>query len=343
MKIVHIESGLGNQMLSYCEYLALQKANPNDKCYIETIVFDIPECNDIICQWNGYELKKIFGINAPNIKDVVPPQKWEIIISLVRKSQFWNKKWNYPRYITQAFNQVSYNIENIRGDFEQNQPTKIKEIINDVRDYFTHSTWLGCTLKRFIPGRSINHESVLFPICNNDVFTGQRLLFSHINSGIERISGEIKKNFVFPQFNNKKNLEFSAFLSSINSVFIHARRGDMLGRNGWCYKYGYFRRATSYIKKHVEKPVFVFFTDPGSIEWCKKNLLLFGLDSKKDKIYFVDWNSGDQSFRDMQLMSYCKHGIITNSSFGWWGSYFITNPNKITISPLKEINTTHHF
>ena len=69
MKVVHIESGLGNQMLSYCEYLAIKKMNPNDDCYIETIIYELPECNDIICQWNGYELNNIFGLDAPNIKN----------------------------------------------------------------------------------------------------------------------------------------------------------------------------------------------------------------------------------------------------------------------------------
>lgn len=68
MKVIHIESGLGNQMLSFCEYLAAQHANPYDKCYIETVIFDIPQCNDVICQWNGFELEKIFGINVPNIR-----------------------------------------------------------------------------------------------------------------------------------------------------------------------------------------------------------------------------------------------------------------------------------
>ena len=66
MKVIHIESGLGNQMLSYCEYLALKKVNPDDDFYLETIIYDIPECNDVICQWNGYELERIFGIKEPS-------------------------------------------------------------------------------------------------------------------------------------------------------------------------------------------------------------------------------------------------------------------------------------
>ena len=141
----------------------------------------------------------------------------------------------------------------------------------------------------------------------------------------------------------EKNIEFAKFLDSCNSVFIHARRGDSLQANSYCYKYGYFQRAVRYIKKHIDHPVFVFFTNTGSIEWCKENSRIFGLDYSKDQVYFVDWNIGEDSFRDMQLMTHCKHGIITNSSFGWWGAYLIQNPNKITISPSLEINTTHHF
>ena len=98
----------------------------------------------------------------------------------------------------------------------------------------------------------------------------------------------------------------------------------------------------NHIRKNVANPVFVFFTDPGSIQWCRDNARTFGLDYSKDKVYFVDWNSGSESFRDMQLMSHCKHAIITTSSFGWWGAYFINNPEKITISPCVEIDTTYH-
>ena len=58
-------------MLSYCEYLAIKKMNPQDDCYIETIIYDIPECNDVICQWNGYELDKVFNLHAPNIHSII--------------------------------------------------------------------------------------------------------------------------------------------------------------------------------------------------------------------------------------------------------------------------------
>ena len=102
MKVVHIESGLGNQMLSYCEYLAMKQTNPDEPCYIEKIVYDIPEVNDYICQWNGYELERIFGIQAPDVMDTLSPEQRETVIKSVKDSRFWLHEWNWPVYFTRA-------------------------------------------------------------------------------------------------------------------------------------------------------------------------------------------------------------------------------------------------
>ena len=140
-----------------------------------------------------------------------------------------------------------------------------------------------------------------------------------------------------------KNLQAADQIRNCNSVAIHARRGDLLQSNGYCYQYGYFKRATKYIKKRISDPAFFFFCDTGSIEWCRSHLDIFGLDMKKDKINFINWNQGLEYYRDMQLMSICKHNIVTSSSFGWWGAYFNNNPDKITCSPSVWLNTTNHF
>lgn len=348
MKVIHIESGLGNQMLSYCEYIVLKKLNPNDLCYIETIVYDIAECNDTICQWNGYELGRVFGIDAPNIKSLFSEKQWNNIISDVRSSEFWSKGWNWPVAITSALNKAGLNLENERGDFELGSHLLNPSILFLMQQRLKQSG-LGTVVRRVYYGitkrkrlKMCDNRKNIWMKTDRSILTGQWLSFKLRGNDIELLKEDIDKAFCFPPLADARSVDFARFLDSCNAVFIHARRGDMLSSNGWCYKHGYFRRAVKYIKLHVPDPVFVFFTNPGSVEWCKDNARTFGLDYSQDKVYFVDWNAGADSFRDMQLMSHCKHGIITNSTFGWWGAYFITNPNKITISPEIYINTTHH-
>lgn len=349
MKIVHIESGLGNQMLSYCEYLALKKSNPEDDIYLETIIYNIPECNEVICQWQGYELDRIFGIEEKNIQQLFQMGEWNNVIQRIRETEFWNKNWNYPVYFTKVLNEFGLNLVNIRGDFEEKKfamkysgKKKIRSVIVD--------NYCGQFVKRRI--REMNSKKIiskntqidkLYYSGKDNVFTGQRLAFKELGNHIERIEPLIRESFKFPQISDQKNSDMLRFIKENNAVAIHARRGDMLGYNLYCYKYGYFKRAVNFIKRSIKNPTFIFFCDPGSTEWCKKNSSVFNLDFSKDKVLFVDWNKGLESYIDMQLMAECKHQIITNSSFGWWGAFLNRNKQKITISPDILINTTHHF
>lgn len=340
MKVVHIESGLGNQMLSYAEYLVIKKLNPNDECYIETMIYDIPECNEVICQWNGYELERIFGIHAPNIRDKFDEVQWTNIMDDLRKSEFWKHDWNYAPVITEALNRQGLNLINYRGEAVEYIPKR--HIWSDLMD-----SRIGYDIKRWTRPlyqdsyrKKMDCSSKIFIQTDEDVFTGQQLGLRNYGANIDFVKAEILQAFQFPELKEKNNLEILNKIQNCNSVAIHARRGDMLQSNGYCYKYGYFKRATKYIRKHVENPVFFFFCDTESIDWCKANEKIFGLNFKKDTVYFVDWNRGKDSYIDMQLMGKCKHNIITNSSFGWWGAYFNQNPDKITCSPNVWINTT---
>jgi hypothetical protein len=59
------------------------------------------------------------------------------------------------------------------------------------------------------------------------------------------------------------------------------------------------------------------------IEWCKTNLNF-------DRMVFMEGRNG---IEDMRLMGFCKHNIISNSSFSWWAAWLNQDPSKIVVAP----------
>ncbi len=351
MRVVHMDSGLGNQMLDYAEYLAICSQNQDEKCYLENLIYELPFKDGMFSMWNGYELGRIFGINPPNIKEKFKAESWERILQKVEHSEFWDENWNYAPYITRAFEEEGVCLKNLRKKPEipsQTPPSLKRKIRLTITRFF--QTRIGYHIKRYLRKllanrliKKANAEYDVFRKYPSDVYIGHSFAFKYKGFGIERIDAMIREAFQFPDLEDDKNKEMMKIIQGCNAVSIHARRSDLLFLNGHCYKFGFFRRSVKYIKRHVENPVFVFFTDEKSVGWCEENEKIFGLNFKKDKVYFVDWNKGENSFRDMQLMAQCKHNIFTESTFGFWGAYLNRNPDKITCAPDPMILATHSF
>ena len=150
------------------------------------------------------------------------------------------------------------------------------------------------------------------------------------------IHDDILAAFKFKEFKDKRNKALADRLTDINSVSIHIRRGDYINDKlfkGTC-GIEYYKNAIDEINKMTVPALFCIFSN--DILWCNKNIepLLNG----KEAIY-VDWNTGSDYFRDMQLMTKCKHCIIANSSFSWWGAWLNNNNDKIVIAPRTWYNT----
>jgi len=144
-------------------------------------------------------------------------------------------------------------------------------------------------------------------------------------------ANETRKDFTFKLPLSKKNSDLANQISSFNSVSLHVRRGDYVtnAKNifiGVC-PLSYYEETIELIKSRVESPVFFVFSD--DMDWLKSNLKLDA------KTVLVNHNSGSESYNDMRLMSVCKHHIIANSSFSWWGAWLNPNPKKIVIAPKK--------
>lgn len=140
---------------------------------------------------------------------------------------------------------------------------------------------------------------------------------------------DLLKIFCLKQELDVKNQQILENVKNLNSVSIHVRRGDYVtlecakNYHGVC-PLEYYEKAIKYIAKQVQNPHFFLFSD--DIEWVAKNL-------KIDYPFtVVNFNQG-QGWLDLELMKNCKHNIIANSSFSWWGAWLNENPNKIVVAP----------
>jgi len=140
------------------------------------------------------------------------------------------------------------------------------------------------------------------------------------------ISPIIKSQFVFNEsLLNRKTKNCLTNILSRNSISVHIRRGDYLNFGvDMENRMNYYDAAINHIRTNVCDPFFVFFSDDP--QWVKDH---FSSVSGS----FVDWNKGKDCWQDMFLMSNCKHNIIANSSFSWWGAWLNDNPDKIVIAP----------
>lgn len=112
-------------------------------------------------------------------------------------------------------------------------------------------------------------------------------------------------------------------MENSESVGIHIRRGDYVNNPSFdlCGK-EYYEEAIGYLAEKKPGMKLFFFTDDA--EYVKANY---------QKYHPCIINHPDSSGMDMYLMSKCKHNIIANSSYSFWGAFLNNNENKLVVAP----------
>jgi hypothetical protein len=147
------------------------------------------------------------------------------------------------------------------------------------------------------------------------------------------VEGAIRRDFTFSHLPEKRNKELMKKISNCNSVSLHFRRSDYVDVKGTNQFFGvpsldkYYYPAVKFISERVSSPHFFVFSDDPA--WGKQNLTI------ESPTTFVDHNPPQRGFEDLRLISNCKHHIIANSSFSWWGAWLNPNREKIVIAPSK--------
>lgn len=137
---------------------------------------------------------------------------------------------------------------------------------------------------------------------------------------------------------DEKNQSLIDIFKNENAIAVHIRRWDfqtvrlstihLKGKHRHSIvPLSYYQEAITLIKNKISSPVFYIFSN--DIQWCKDIFVW-------SEFHFVEHNTWKESYKDMILMSQCKHNIICNSTFSWWGAYLNNNKDKIVVTPQKR-------
>lgn len=153
----------------------------------------------------------------------------------------------------------------------------------------------------------------------------------------KHLRNQLLADFEFPALDTDNDNIRKKIEASPNAVSIHVRRGDYLKSPDIYKVHGvlevqYYQQALSLLKaKYNDLTLFVFSDD---MDWAKENLNLNGQTN------YVIGNHSENSWKDMALMSYCKHHIIANSSFSWWGAWLSTGNGEV-FAPTSWFNSNN--
>lgn len=149
----------------------------------------------------------------------------------------------------------------------------------------------------------------------------------------EHVAGVIRSELRLPTPPAGANRSWLDRIRQSNSVCLHVRRGDYLSarelpNHGSCSA-AYYMKAKSCLEGILENPQFFLFSDDW--RWSHENF-------RGDNLHLVDANGPEAAADELRLMSACRHHIIANSSFSWWGAWLARHDDQVVIAPDPWFN-----
>lgn len=266
-------------------------------------------------------------------------QMFQYALAIALKKHFTNEEVKLDIHCFNGYNKhEGFEIDRVFGN--KFRLASYGDIAKVAYPYFNFQIWRICS--RILPNRQyMFSEDTSFRIMPEVVDNPNYKYFDGYWQHEEYFKNsynDIVNAFSFKDFDDERNKNLAYRLNKMNSISIHVRRGDYVNDKLFNETCGitYYKNAIKEINKRTTVELFCIFSD--DILWCKENIE--SLMNGKKTIY-VDWNKGIDNYRDMQLMTICKHNIIANSSFSWWGAWLNQNAEKIVIAPQMWYNSNN--
>lgn len=240
-------------------------------------------------------------------------------LSFLQKKAVWYTQRDYELHTFK----IDVNFAN-----EYDIPWYENRIINKYLKY-----WFTKLNSQHIKEKQFHFDEEILKIKKNNIYLEGFWQTEKYFNDIEKV---IRKEFNFINETNITNKKLiNKILNEKNSVSFHVRRWDYVSNENtnkfhWICSIEYYNKAYKIIKNKLWKLQIYFFSD--DINWAKQTFKF------NEKCEYIDYNTWKNSYKDLELMSICKHNIISNSTFSWWSARLNNNPNKIIISPSKRFN-----
>lgn len=257
------------------------------------------------------------------------------------------RKWNVPLLLDRSFLDARppgmdwtprpYALDVFRLHAQFATP----RVLRRMRREWDRPVWRG--LSRALPSlfrpqcyleRSTGHDAKLATLEPPIYLEGFWQNEGYFNAVARELRDEV---FVPVEEPPERNASLLREIASVCSASIHVRRGDYVhnaqaaGYHGTCTVEYYRDASEELVRDKQVDHFFVFSDDPA---WAKANLQL------PRPATHVAHNTGAHGHWDLWLMKHCRHHIIANSSFSWWGAWLNAQPGKCVIAPARWFQGT---
>lgn len=247
---------------------------------------------------------------------------------------------------------LDYYHQMIRTDFEGEKLTKITDVFD-----LPVKLYIGKTRKVLVSRFGLKYADRLlskiyrmtrYVVDENEVLQRREQIrrqrdmyitgYWQSENYFAEIEDVIRRDYRFKAEEQLKSLDIYKEISGNNSVSLHIRGKDYLTKSIYARcDVGYYMDAAEMIARTDPDPKFYIFTDDiDNVHQNYKELLRFS------KVVDVKTPFSPDAV-DLLLMSKCRHNVICNSSFSWWGAWLNDNPDKIVIAPRRWFSDPEYY
>ena len=293
MKIQFLNGGLANQAFQYIFAKYYELSHPNEIMFMDDSYFALNTVH------NGYELDKVFGIQAHMLSECFDEEVWQFILEQRRNGK------SVPQVLCE--NGIPfYMISEVGESHKSFNPFDGKVVSIPCNEYFPQILDIQDDI--YYHGYWIN-----------------KLWF-------DRYKSNFLEEFRFPPITEEHNKKYMDEIQTSDSISIHIRRGDYVSL-GWAPPAETHKLLIhKFIESQSDKGTLFVFSD--DIEWCKKNQEQIGLNLFAHTC-FIEGNINGLNYRDLQLMSQCKSMIMSGSAFCYLAALLNTE-KRFVINPTNR-------